>query len=980
MQKTKTVKKSVTISILVLALMITSIVNGFFANGNLKTANAAGTVTTSFTLCEEIGKVAYTDEELANSGWNGTSRDANKRALFETAFSKSQLKYFVAPYQTGYAQREFYTWSNDVNSWYLSYTSINGLCAGNSGTTGNGLSTVASGYTIYSGDNKLTWSIAFVAPSDGVLVIPETTLSVGWFGGGATAFQLGWSSDNGNRATMSATDSSLNWNTYTTGTYTIKEQTYNLKAGQTVYLNMYTAGASTNNIKYDPTFNFTTTKYEVGKETLTLTEEIAKIGYTEEEKTASGWNGSSRDANKKALYQTAFAKSDLKFYAGAHTGSVNSYQFLEYADWADNGNTWKWSATSINGLGVGNNLYGSDAPLFSTTGTHFIYRPRTGGATDYGWCYAIAWTAPISGTLTIPETTLTINSFTDATLMMAITQGDYLLPHEEGWTEYNEVKTYTLSKQTYQVIEGDIVYINFYSKGVDSDKDGVSITYNPQFVFEESKVQKTTLSAEISKVSYSNDELTNSGWDGSYSVNLSTDALLAKQALLQTAFSKSDFKFYIGLGTSSSYSVVEYWDATDTGRYGCSYGSINGVSAGHHKGTEYGLHGNGLDHGIGGSGDYSHTLIVEYTAKMDGKLTIPSHSLVIDSFGNQATALKISYTVDNYMIPYSGNQNWITYDTTGTYTVEEQSFNLKAGQTVYLNMYADGNTGSRKIIVDYNPEFVFEPAEIPAEGEFVGATISTASDLSVNFYANVHTAGSVKATAVCGETTKTLTGIYDAFVNAWKFAYPVPAKDYDKDITVTISEIDGVKISNGATTTYSVKDYIDYVKADTTGAYDNVKDLVLSVEEYCISAQKYFANEVVEKVENGITASDLIEYANSVEGEDENITLQGATLILESKTVINVYFTANGEFTCLVNGNSVTATKVEGFDNLYVVSVEVLAKDLSVMQAIQIGGYTVNYSAYSYIETCVDTASNGLYNVLQALYNYGENAQAYFGK
>ena len=115
-------------------------------------------------------------------------------------------------------------------------------------------------------------------------------------------------------------------------------------------------------------------------------------------------------------------------------------------------------------------------------------------------------------------------------------------------------------------------------------------------------------------------------------------------------------------------------------------------------------------------------------------------------------------------------------------------------------------------------------------------------------------------------------------------------------------------------------------------------------------------------------------YKASVTGEDEKIVLKGATLVLESKTAIHVYFEADETTAATVAG----AVKVDGQDKLYVVKAEVVAQDLGVAQTFTIGGYTVTYSAFSYIAACVDKADAPLYNVLQALYDYGTAATNYF--
>ena len=230
----------------------------------------------------------------------------------------------------------------------------------------------------------------------------------------------------------------------------------------------------------------------------TLSEEIAKISYTDEEKTASGWNGTSRDANKQALFEVAFAKSNLKYYAGAGNNAdgslASSWAVKEYYDWADDGNSWKWSYSSINGLSVGNNA-GNEF------GFNFVEGKYTVSAMSYSNFWAISWTAPADGIVTLPATALTIDTVTNATLKMAVTKGNYLLPNESGWTEYPE--STTIAKQEFEVTKGDVIYINMYADGTASGRK-VKIAYDPSFNF--IKVEKTTLSSEIAKVSYTDEE------------------------------------------------------------------------------------------------------------------------------------------------------------------------------------------------------------------------------------------------------------------------------------------------------------------------------------------------------------------------------------------------------------------------------------------------------------------------------------------
>lgn len=711
--------------------------------------------------------------------------------------------------------------------------------------------------------------------------------------------------------------------------------------------------------------------------TYTLAEQIGKVGYTDEEYNAAlGDDETLSLAEKKALYQTAFAKSDLKYYAGAHTGGDGTYyQVMEYATWADHSNKWKWSGTAINGLCVGNNFWGNELNTFDTDGTHYIFSGRGSTTTEYNQFYSIAWTAPANGVLTIPQTTLTINSFTNnATLKMAVTTGNYLKPIQSGWTEYTEAKEYTIASQRYKVEKDDVIYMNFYAEGTTLAR-GVNITYNPTFQFLDAvddpyKSTSTTLVSEIGKVSWTEEEKTASGWNGS-----SRDA--NKVALYKTAFGKSDLRFYVGAGANASntgYKVYESWDWVGDGSgYFINYLGVNGYQFWNaFANTEYQLRSTG-SHGIGGSNLNYPSWMICWTAPSNGVLTIPEHTLTVSSF-TKSTAFNLAWTADTYLTPFDASSTWTTYTATGDYTIEKQTFAVSAGDTVYLNMYSQmSQTASRTDIV-YNPTFEFTPTV----GEVVGNTVTAEEDLGLNFYVDIANADSATATMqMDGEAAETVDGVYDEAKALWRFTYPVAAKDYDKTVNFVLTSVNGEAVTTGVTDSYSVKAYTEAIAA---GEYsESAKTLAASIATYCESAKVYFdetAAALAEKVTGEVVAkADLTASKASLTGEsDGNVTaVLGATLALEYKTMIHVYFTAT-DVSAIVG-----AEAVAGADSLYVLKVAVVAKDLGKAQTITIGGYTLTYSAYSYIEATVDNADAALYNVLQALYDYSENAKAYLG-
>ncbi|MBP5465978.1 MAG: hypothetical protein J6Y43_00235 [Clostridia bacterium] len=252
---------------------------------------------------------------------------------------------------------------------------------------------------------------------------------------------------------------------------------------------------------------------------------------------------------------------------------------------------------------------------------------------------------------------------------------------------------------------------------------------------------------------------------------------------------------------------------------------------------------------------------------------------------------------------------------------------------------------------------------IPALDGIKWVSLSLNGDIGVNFYAYVGGAASLTANdgALVGES------VNKNGIDCFKFTVNVAAKDYKKNIAISI---DGTEIS----ATYKVETYIDAITNESP-AYD----LVQSLKVYCEAARAYFADETP-------AAAGAVDIAAAnaaaVTGDDGDITLVGATLILETKTAIKVYFKAASlaEKTFTVNGAAVVPEAVDGYTDLYMITIDnIAAQDLEVKYTIVVGGYTISYSALSYAYAVVNNgeSSVALANVAKALYNYNVQANAY---
>lgn len=118
-------------------------------------------------------------------------------------------------------------------------------------------------------------------------------------------------------------------------------------------------------------------------------------------------------------------------------------------------------------------------------------------------------------------------------------------------------------------------------------------------------------------------------------------------------------------------------------------------------------------------------------------------------------------------------------------------------------------------------------------------------------------------------------------------------------------------------------------------------------------------------------------------GTDDDITVEGATLVLEDTTEIKLYFTCadlTGK-TFKVGNSEVTPEAVTGVENCYVLRLKnIVMKDIDELYDFTLGGKTVRYGALSYVKATLEDkdTSISLGNLVKALYELNVAANAYF--
>ena len=365
--------------------------------------------------------------------------------------------------------------------------------------------------------------------------------------------------------------------------------------------------------------------------------------------------------------------------------------------------------------------------------------------------------------------------------------------------------------------------------------------------------------------------------------------------------------------------------------------------------------------------------IVNYTIENKDTITVPTvparehytgewNEFTLNFDNEQVITAK--YTATRYTVTFKADGETVA---TETYTVENKTVNEPA---VPAKKGYDGAWSKY--------ELNFENIEVTAEytfGKAAGFSVSLAGDIGLNFYATLSAdTGEMTAQVTFKGETVTVKGVKTDKVagNAFVFRFPVAPKDYKENVAFVVTTLGGDTI----TATSSVKEYADKFAEGEDGYA-----LVQKMLAYCEAARVYFAAETVNTARD--FTADLTAFAATVSGTDDDITVEGATLVLEDTTEIKLYFTCadlTGK-TFKVGNSEVTPEAVTGVENCYVLRLKnIVMKDIDELYDFTLGGKTVRYGALSYVKATLEDkdTSISLGNLVKALYELNVAANAYF--
>ena len=220
------------------------------------------------------------------------------------------------------------------------------------------------------------------------------------------------------------------------------------------------------------------------------------------------------------------------------------------------------------------------------------------------------------------------------------------------------------------------------------------------------------------------------------------------------------------------------------------------------------------------------------------------------------------------------------------------------------------------------------------------------------------------------ELTQNEDGTYQVFIE-------VAAAQMTSEIQIVVN---GQPVEK----TYSVRDYADVI---LSGEYnDLVKALVSNMLSYGGAAQKYFNVNTDDLADRNITVAEVTVPGDdlSVEVSDQldDINLNGATLVMRSKTAVRFYFKAESveDLTFTVNGKVYEPEKSNGMYYVEVADIDPqeLADVLSMVVSDGANNLTVSYSPVTYISRMYYKAgsSEQMKDLVKAMYGYYIAAKA----
>ena len=372
---------------------------------------------------------------------------------------------------------------------------------------------------------------------------------------------------------------------------------------------------------------------------------------------------------------------------------------------------------------------------------------------------------------------------------------------------------------------------------------------------------------------------------------------------------------------------------------------------------EIGLLGNGLD--LNGLGIYAPTLEgMEFTVTLDADGGEVESETITAVYGE---------ALSNLPVPTKKYHNFL-----GWFDAEGNEY---TAETVY------------QVVGDLTLTAKWE--EIPVVFTSISTTLS--GNIGLNFYVRlsdeiVNDAETVMQFTYAGRVVT--VPMADAVIaasgdNVYRFTCTLTSKNMADLVTAQVVTSEG---NVGASKSMDIATYCNWVIANIDDA--ETVNLMKAMLNYGASAQVLFnhntdnlANATLAEADKVLADVDASAFAHVKTGEEEGIEIHSVSLLLDSETVLRVYYQLTGdktidEYTFYLDGEEVTP--IQKGDRYYIEIRNIGAHKLDDVHEFTVGGLSMTYSVLSYVNTVLNvSADEAVINMAKALYAYSMAAEAY---
>ena len=281
--------------------------------------------------------------------------------------------------------------------------------------------------------------------------------------------------------------------------------------------------------------------------------------------------------------------------------------------------------------------------------------------------------------------------------------------------------------------------------------------------------------------------------------------------------------------------------------------------------------------------------------------------------------------------------------------------------------------------------------------DYTRASLSLEGDIGLNFYAQLSDDLAAEESAYLefrmnGTVQRIPVYMVPGNDGVYRFSCAVPAKGMTDLVTAQMYTASGPV---GAPKTYSVRQYchdlFEYAEENgMTGNEDQV-ELMKALLNYGAYSQIGLNYRTDDLANAGLAAEEKIlpgsvdaaAWAHQISGSEEGIQLVSASLLLEAKTTVRIYFRLTGEkeiedYTFLADGKTVRPQASGG--QYFIELSDIVAKDLDRMYTVNLGSISIDYSGLSYVNQIMNwsAAPENMVDTAKALYVYAMAANAFF--